>query len=217
MTTNGRSIFVSPHGSRALRRGALALCVVVCCALPGHVPGAFAQDGRALPIATLDEEALFLGSAFGQRVTRELEGDRNALATENRQIEAELIAEERALIAQRNALPAADFAPLAEAFDLKVQRIREEQDRKGRSLQSKVEEYRQQFLSEIGPVLTDLLGSIGAQVLLDRAAVLVAVGGIDITGAAIAAIDARLGDGANPVSPLPAPSQSPEPGDALPE
>ncbi|WP_238547745.1 OmpH family outer membrane protein [Meridianimarinicoccus roseus] len=161
--------------------------------------------GPRLSVVTLDQEALFLQSAFGRRVTRELERDRDALAAENRRIESELIAEERALIDQRAALPASDFAPLADAFDRKVQQIREEQDRKGRALQIQLDRHRQRFLAEIGPVLTDLLSERGAQVLLDRAAVLISVEGIDITGAAIAAIDARLGDGTSANSPLPSP------------
>jgi Skp family chaperone for outer membrane proteins len=176
-----------------------------------HVAGPVAaQDQAPLAVATLDQEALFLNSAFGRRVTRELERDRDALTAENRAIEAELIAEERALIDRRAALPPAEFAPLAEAFDARVERIRTEQDRKGRALQVQFEEARQRFLSEIGPVLTDLLRDRGAQVLLDRAAVLISVEGVDITAAAIAAIDARLGDGTEGGTGLPDPAPVPE-------
>lgn len=177
------------------RPRALRLAVAVAAAVifgPGPVT---AQDAAPLSVATLDQESLFLDSAFGRRVTRELERDRDALSAENREIEAELIAEERALIDQRAALSPAEFAPIAEVFDTKVERIRAEQDRKGRELQRRFEEARQRFLGEIGPILTDLLRARGAQVLLDSGAVLLAVEGVDITAAAIAAIDARLGDG----------------------
>ena len=175
-----------------------------------------AQGPAPLAVATLDQESLFLDSAFGQRVTRDLERDRDALSAENRAIEAELIDEERALIDRRAALPPAEFAPLAEAFDTKVERIRIEQDRKGRALQLQFEEARQRFLSEIGPVLTDLLRARGAQVLLDRGAVLISVEGVDITAAAIAAIDARLGDGTSAGAGLPDPAPVPD-GDAAPD
>lgn len=177
------------------RPRALRLAVAIAAAVifgPGPVT---AQDAAPLSVATLDQESLFLDSAFGRRVTRELERDRDALSAENREIEAELIAEERALIDQRAALSPAEFAPIAEVFDTKVERIRAEQDRKGRELQRRFEEARQRFLGEIGPILTDLLRARGAQVLLDSGAVLLAVEGVDITAAAIAAIDARLGDG----------------------
>ena len=177
------------------RPHALRLAVAVAAAgIFGPGPGV-AQDAAPLSVATLDQESLFLDSAFGRRVTRELERDRDALSAENREIEAELIAEERALIDQRAALSPAEFAPIAEVFDTKVERIRAEQDRKGRELQRRFEEARQRFLGEIGPILTDLLRARGAQVLLDSGAVLLAVEGVDITAAVIAAIDARLGDG----------------------
>ena len=194
MTTSAPLISASrPASSGRLRAVRLALAVVL---LGFGGPGApMAQNAVPLAVATLDQEALFLDSAFGRRVTRELERDRDALTAENREIEADLIAEERALIDQRAALPPAEFAPLADAFDTKVERIRAEQDLKGRDLQVRFEEARQTFLGEIGPILTDLLRARGAQVLLDRAAVLIAVEGVDITAAAIAAIDDRLGDG----------------------
>jgi len=195
MTTSAPSTSASRRGSRpglGVRAAAAALGAVLLALVP--LPAA-AQGPAPLAVATLDQEALFLQSAFGRRVTRELERDRDALTAENRAIEADLIDEERALIDRRAELPPAEFAPLAEAFDTKVERIRREQDRKGRALQVQFEQARQRFLSEIGPVLTDLLRARGAQVLLDRAAVLIAVEGVDITAAAIAAIDARLGDG----------------------
>lgn len=197
MTTSAPSTSASRPGSRPGHglRGAVATLAAAVLLLALVWTPAPAQGPAPLAVATLDQEALFLDSAFGRRVTRELERDRDALSAENRAIEADLIDEERALIDRRAELPPAEFAPLAEAFDTKVERIRMEQDRKGRALQLQFEEARQRFLSEIGPVLTDLLRARGAQVLLDRAAVLIAVEGVDITAAAIAAIDARLGDG----------------------
>lgn len=203
MTMSGRSISGSQRGSNGLNAWFGAVLVLLSAFAP-QMASAQAEGGARLSIATLDQEALFLQSDFGQRVTRDLESDRDALAAENRSIEAELIAEERALIDQRAALPAADFAVLADAFDRKVQGIREEQDRKGRALQIQLDDHRTRFLTEIGPVLTDLLRARGAQVLLDRGAVLIAVDGVDITSAAIDEINARLGDGTGPSPSLPA-------------
>ena len=207
MTMSG----ISTSGSRpASRRRACAFAVGFALACLG-APASAQSAPPPLVVATLDQEALFLNSAFGRRVTRDLERDRDALSAENRDIEAELIAEERALIGKRKTLPPEEFAPLAEAFDEKVQGIREEQDRKGRALQLQLDQHRQRFLAEIGPVLTELLRERGAQVLLDRTVVLIAVEGIDITQAAIDAIDTRLGDGSKPTAPLPRPVRPPTP------
>jgi Skp family chaperone for outer membrane proteins len=150
-----------------------------------------------LSVATLNQDALFLQSAFGQRLQHELEAERDAIAAENRKIEAELVAEEKTLTEQRKTLSPAEFSPRAQAFDDKVEALRKEQDAKARALQQKLDRERQRFLKVVGPVLADLLRSRGAQVLLDSNAVLIAVEGVDITPAAIAAIDARIGDGSD--------------------
>ncbi len=172
-------------------------------------PGA---PSAARPIVTLDREALFRRSAYGQRLQRDLERDSEALAAENRRIEAELIAEEQALTERRSALPPAEFADLAQAFDVKVQAIRDTQDRKARGLQQRLEEGQQRFLSSIGPILADLMRSRQASLLLDANAVLIAIEGVDITESAIAAVDARLGDGGTPGLTAPTPSMRPSPG-----
>lgn len=158
------------------------------------------------PVVTLDEDAMFLRSRFGQRLQGELERDRAALAAENRSIEAALIAEEKRLTEQRARTPPAEFAEMAAAFDTKVQRIRREQEAKSLALQRRLDRERQRFMQAAGPILADLLTTIGAVAVLDRGAVLIASEGIDITDAAIARIDAEIGDGTDlptPDSPTP--------------
>lgn len=193
MTTSARSISASPRGSRRV-------AAIVALMLAAVGVAAQDTDGSGAPLAlrvvTLDQEALFLRSAFGQRVQRDLEADRAALAAENRRIEADLIAEERELTVRRGEMSAADFAPLAAAFDEKVQRIRREQDLKARGLQEHLERERQRFLQEVTPVLRDVLRDREAAVVLDSDAVLFAVPGLDITEDAIDAIDAAIGSGA---------------------
>ncbi len=191
MTRRRTSTSPSRRASEAARAAALALGLVLAAA-----PAPAQEIGASLPVATLDQDALFLQSAFGQRLQRDLETQRDALAAENRRIETELIAEEQALTEQRKTLAPGDFAPLAQAFDQKVESIRSEQDAKARSLQQRLDRERQLFLSQVGPVLAEILRNRGALVLIDSAAVLIAAAGVDITEQAIAAlIDARLGDG----------------------
>ena len=174
--------------------------------------GATAVPAPGLPVATLDRDALFLRSKFGVRVQQALEEDRSTLEAENRRIEAELIAEEQALTVERPDLSPAEFAKKADAFDVKVQRIRQEQDQKGLDLQRQLERERQTFLVAIIPVLNDLLAQQGTAVLLDRNAVIFAVQAVDITEHAIALIDDRIGDGAShepadPAAPDPTAAQ----------
>lgn len=201
----------STSGSRLASRCAAAALLALTMAGAGAAqePDASQAAVPPMPVATLDSEALFLGSQFGQRVQEGLERDSEALAAENRRIEAELIAEERRLTEQRGSLPPEEFARLAAEFDSKVQRIRAEQDRKARSLQERLEDSRQRFLAAAGPVLAELLRARRASVLLDANTVLIAVEGVDITERAIAAMDARYGDGGLPA--LTAPTQDPLP------
>ncbi|QDY69331.1 OmpH family outer membrane protein [Qingshengfaniella alkalisoli] len=197
MTTNGRSTSRFRRASDLMIVGALALLV-------GGAP-AIAQTGDAETwdsvVLTLDQDALFLQSAFGQRVQEELIERREALAAENRRIEAELVAEEQSLTERRQQLPPSDFAALATAFDEKVQRIRSERDEKSRDLQAYLETERQTFLDHAGPILARLLQERGGRVLIDRQAILMSLEGVDITQEAIAEIDSELGDGTDISAP----------------
>lgn len=177
--------------------------VLLCACLLLGPQAASAQDrvdvpAPSSPVLTLDEEQLFLETRFGKRVQAELEAARSELAAENRQIEADLIAEERQLTEQRAELPPEVFAPLAQAFDEKVQRIRHEREDRSVELQRRLEEERQEFLARVGPVLVELARSRNAAVILDRNAILMSLEGIDVTQDAIELLDARIGDGTEP-------------------
>ncbi len=171
------------------RRAALAgLAAALLCG------GAVAQEATT-PVLVLDPERLFEQSAWGQAALSRIEAESAALVAENRRIEAELIAEERALTEQRATMEVEDFRALADTFDEKVQRLRAEQDAKTRGVQSLREEEQERFFGLIAPILSDLVRSRGATVVLDRRSVFLAVTAADITEEAIAAVDAQLGQG----------------------
>ncbi len=163
-----------------------------------------AQEDPRSAVLTIDLERLFSETAFGERVLAELEERGLALASENRRIEAELIAEEQDLTERRPDLPIEEFQTLADAFDEKVERIREERDAETRELQLLREQERQRFLGLIGPVLGELLQERGASVMLDRRTVFLSVDQVDVTDMAVARIDAAIGDGGPSDAPQPA-------------
>lgn len=148
------------------------------------------------PFVTVDQERLFAESAFGRRAIAEIERRSRALAAENRRIEAELVAEERALTELRPTLPHAEFRTRAEAFDAKVQQLRAEQDQKEVEVSALRDGAQAVFFARVGPVLGEVIRERGAVAILDRRVVILAVDSIDVTEAAIARIDAVLGDGA---------------------
>lgn len=146
-------------------------------------------------VLTIDTERLFNDSAFGRRIAEELRAATDALGAENRGIEAQLTAEEQDLTERRPGMEPEAFRAEADAFDARVQTIRSEQDAKERALQDRVTEGRDTFLAAAAPVLGEIMQGAGASVILDRRSVFLALGAVDVTDAAIAAIDAAIGDG----------------------
>lgn len=191
---------------------------VLLLALWGAAAGAQGQGSPLLsgvpqaPILVIDFERVFAESAFGRRVNDEIEQQGRVIAAENRKIEAELIEEERELTDLRPTLAPEEFRALADAFDEKVQRLRDEQDAKARALGTRTEEARRRFLTVAQPVLEGLLREAGAMLILERRTVFVAADAIDVTDRAIALIDAQIGDGTPALpDPVPAPDPSPDP------
>jgi Skp family chaperone for outer membrane proteins len=179
---------------------------------------AVAQDSNPIrsPILSLDQDRMFAQSDFGRAVEAALQADGTLLEAENRRIEAELEAEEKDLTARRPVLSADAFRALADAFDTKVQRIRNEQTAKARALGQRTEEAQRQFIEAARPVLEQLMVDAGAVVVIDPRSVVMSLSAIDVTDAAIRRINDMLGDGTRAPAPAPnpvAPRQDSTPGD----
>ncbi len=171
-----------------------ALCVFLTVAFAGPVQAQ--QLGvPQTAVLTISSERLFADSQFGQRVLREIEAEGTLLAEENERIVAELSREEKDLTDQRGDLQPDEFRPLAEAFDMKVQSHRDGQLAKLDALARKSEDAQQTFYELIQPVLIDLLRESGATVIIERSSVFLSSDRTDVTEAAIARIDAVIGDG----------------------
>ena len=169
-----------------------------------HTPAQAQQDGGLSNVGvvqslilTVAPDALYARSDFGKRIAREIEEESAAIAAENRQIEAELTAEERELTELRDTLTPADFRARAEAFDTKVQTLRREQDEKARNVTQRNDEARRALLSAAQPVLLQLMAEAGAVAVLDRRAVLLSVDSVDITEQAILRVNREFGEGAD--------------------
>jgi Skp family chaperone for outer membrane proteins len=170
-----------------------------------------AQEGAVVSqVLTLDQDRFFAGSAFGKASLAREAAESDALEAENARIERSLIGEEQDLTARRPTLPAEEFAALARAFDAKVEQIRADQDAKARAVTRRRDEDRQRFLQAAVPVLGSLLSDSGAVVILDKNTIILSLSAIDVTEAAIAKVDAALGDG----SAVPAPEPQPNPDSA---
>ncbi len=155
------------------------------------------QEASALrsPVLLIDPERLFQESLFGQRVFDELRAESEALAAENRRIEADLTEEERSLTERRPTMEAEAFRQAADAFDAKVQDIRRAQDAKEKALQNAVTEGREAFFAAAQNIIGQLMVDAGSVVVLDRRSVFLSVGAIDITDSALETVNATLGSG----------------------
>lgn len=155
------------------------------------------------PVMTLDQDRLFAESKFGREVLARNEAEETALAAENRRLEAALEAEERSLTDLRTRMDPAEFRKLADEFDIRVEEVRRAQDARFRALVRQREEDRRKFIEAALPVLGRLMGEMGAVVLLERSAIVLSFGRIDITDDAIARLDVELGEGPPETDTLP--------------
>lgn len=174
---------------------ALVILMIAAAVSAGAAHPAAAQDARAViqtPIVTIDQDRLFAQSLYGKEILNALDQQSVALAADNRRIEADLTAEEKALTEERPRLDAATFREKADAFDKKVVAIRQEQDNKARDLVQRREAVRQGFFKDALPILTEIVRAHGAVVVMETRAVILSADQIDITDEAIARIDARM-------------------------
>ncbi|MBN2761118.1 MAG: OmpH family outer membrane protein [Rhodobacteraceae bacterium] len=155
-----------------------------------------------LVLRSIDEERLFQGSLFGQRVLAEIDQASRALEDENARLLAELTAREEELTRLRDTIPSDEFRVEAEAFDRRAEDIRESQAQKLARFSQFEESERRRFFSQTGAILQQVLQDEGAQILIASGAVIIGVPEMDMTDAAIAAIDAEIGDGGAPPFPL---------------
>lgn len=162
-------------------------------------------------IVTLDQDQLYLGTQYGRALQAKFETESAALLAENRKIDAALEAEERDLTTKRATMTAQNFRPLAEAFDNKANELRKAQDVKSSELAKSRDADRQAFFQAVAPILGDYMVERGAVAILDKSAIVVSLGAIDITKEVIARIDARLGDGSKPAAPTPPAPTPPAP------
>ncbi len=148
-------------------------------------------------ILLLDQERLINASALGKAILQTVIDKRRALIQENRMIDQTLEAEEKRLTEKRASLPIPEFQTLAEDFDARVQKIREEQLQKGRALQEDFDRAPLRFMTLAAPYLNRLMQKYSASALLDRRSVLLFDRNMDITDEAISLLDKAYAENPN--------------------
>ncbi|SIQ78341.1 periplasmic chaperone for outer membrane proteins Skp [Paracoccus thiocyanatus] len=151
-----------------------------------------------LPVLTLDQEALYLGSQWGQRAQAELERNAREVAAENDRLADQFAAEEQELTALRQSLPPDEFRKRADEFDQRAVEVRRARDAAARALHTGADEERQAFFRAALPVLAALMRERGAVVVLDQRAIFVASQSIDVTDELVERMDREIGAGPAP-------------------
>ncbi len=240
-------------------RGLTAIAVTLCCAAsfasaqthvplaptaseiapppsgtqPPAVPGLVVPSPAPavqIPLMTIDQDALFLRSAWGQRAQAELERRGRELAAENEALAQALSREEQELTELRKTLPADEFRARADEFDKRVVEVRRERDTKATELQHYADSERDAFQQAVLPILARMMQERGAVAVLDLRVLFVSADAIDVTDDLIEEVDAVAGagpssgpaagpdDAAAPETPAPAVPAAPEGGsDILPD
>lgn len=179
---------------------------LVMALLAGASPVVAQTDAPASPasaILTIDQERLYNESAWGKRATRHLADISASLAAENRDLEAKLVAEEKALSDARPKMDPTAFRKAADDFDARVVDLRREQEAKGRAIGRIGEAERKTFYTAALPVMGEVLRERGAVVVLNSRAIFVSADSIDVTSEMIASIDAKIGAGEDAEDPAP--------------
>lgn len=145
------------------------------------------------PVLVIETERLFVETDFGQASLQAIEDQARRLASESREIDAQLIQEESELTEARPSLTPEDFRARADAFDEKVLRLRRERDEASTQLGRAREEAETILRNAALPILAQIVLDRGAVVVLERRGVFIVDDAIDITDEAISRINAQLG------------------------
>lgn len=167
------------------------------------------------PILTIDQDQFYAQSDWWARVEAELEAAGQALADENRMLEADLAAEEKDLTGRRAQMTPEAFREAADDFDTRAVDIRAAQEAKSRNLNDIRDRERQAFFQASFPVLGEVLRSRGAVAILDTRAIFLAADAIDVTDEVVARVNEVIGSG--PAEPVPSEPQTPPAAETVPE
>ena len=162
---------------------------------------AYAQISVAsetISIGTLDQDALFRNSLFGQRVLQEVSDESELLLAKELSLQSELETEEQSLTVKRKTIGTEEFIKLAAAFDEKVQKIRSETTEARINLNKYSDEERNRFFQIALPILVQLSEELGLSTLLDHRMVILSLK--DITDVAVERIDNAIGNGKEIIS-----------------
>lgn len=143
-------------------------------------------------IIVVDRQAILRNSKVGQDIVRQVNAYTQAAENEFR-AENESLQKEQAALQQQVAILAPDVrAQKIKAFQAKEQEFKNKVDARQSLIQGGVLKARQQVEGALGPILQGIMQERGANLLLDRGAVVLGMVDVDVTQLTIQRLDQKL-------------------------
>jgi Skp family chaperone for outer membrane proteins len=212
MIERNSSISVQERGYKTMkylpRAAAAALLLVglsqAALAAPPAPPPKPPQGTPMPKILVIDRAAILRGSAVGQSIMKQVQ--QLTIAAENglKARDQALRAEGAQLQQQLAILAPAVKAAKIKAFEAKQAALQGEVQKEQGLIQGGVLKARQQVEVALGPILQKIMQERGANLLLDRNAVVLGTVDVDVTGVAIARLNQTLPSVKVTLQPLPA-------------
>ncbi|HXC57209.1 MAG TPA: OmpH family outer membrane protein [Rhizomicrobium sp.] len=161
-------------------------------------------------ILVIDRAAILRGSNVGQNIMKQVQG--LTIAAENglKAKDAALRAEGAALQQQLAILSPAVKAGKIRAFEVKQKSLQDEVQRQQNLIQGGVLVARQQVERALGPILQKIMNERGANLLLDRNAVVLGTVDVDVTNLAIQRLNQSMPMVKVALTPLPPGAAAPQ-------
>ncbi len=200
------------HASRALAAAALLAAGLSHAALAAPpAPPPKPPQGTPVPkILVIDRAAILRGSVVGQNIMKQVQGLTVAAENGLKARDQALRAEGAALQQQLAILSAAVKAAKIKAFEAKQQALQGEVQRQQGLIQGGVLVARQQVERALGPILQKIMVERGANLLLDRNAVVLGTVDVDVTALAIQRLNQTLPNVKVTPAPLPPGAGAPQ-------
>lgn len=158
-------------------------------AAPPAPPSGGAPAARVLIV---DLRRVMSESKVGHDLQRQVEA-LNGQVTGDLKAEKANLQKEQIALQQQSAILAPDVkARRIKDFEARVAAFQEKVQKRGSLIQGGVMKAQSQIEQALGPILQGLMRERGATMLMDRTAVLLAVGGLDMTSVAIQRLDMKL-------------------------
>ena len=143
-------------------------------------------------ILYLNQSRVYSESLFGKNLEELFRGESKKLIEQNRRLTKELETEEQRLTNEREGMPLVEFKLLADNFNTRVEKVRQEQKEKSDTLKYKLEEERKYFFKAVYPLLLEFVSKTNATGILDSSVVIVGNSKLDVTNKVILIINDQL-------------------------